>query len=254
MFLSSSCTITADASKHIPCGIMSYVLVTIAPSCIQSLIPPGNIKEISKHLKDTLNQSRNTSTTDLMFVTSTCHWPNVPCSFHACHMISKVLPKWKPLVEFWWKTQLTTKLNNKTSITLTATSQNLWRYLSSSKQGFLWRGYGSPWTIPKSIQVITELCRKNYSAIAFLVGKQVVREALAIFFPYQPDELENSVQVCRAIIFFTRTQENMLLLSLNFNLLFSWRNTVLDCLLSPRQLQLSVYDFIIYLCHKHCHR
>lgn len=170
MFLSSSCTITADASKHIPCGIMSYVLVTIAPSCIQSLIPPGNIKEISKHLKDTLNQSRNTSTTDLMFLTSTCHWPNVPCSFHACRMISKVLPKWKSLVEFWWKTRLTTKLNNNISITHTATSQNLWRYLSSRKQGFLWRGYASPWTIPKSIQVIEELRRKNYSAIAFLVG------------------------------------------------------------------------------------
>lgn len=39
MSLSSSCTITADASKHVPCCIMSYVLVTIAPSCIQSLIP-----------------------------------------------------------------------------------------------------------------------------------------------------------------------------------------------------------------------
>lgn len=35
---------------------------------------------------------------------------------------------------------------------------------------------------PKSIQPVVELWIKNYSAIAFLVGKQVLREILAIFF------------------------------------------------------------------------
>lgn len=91
-----------------------------------NLLSHWNIKENSEHLKDTLNQSRNTSTTDLMFLTSTCHWPNVLCSFHAYHMISKLFPKSKSLVQFWWKARLTRKLNNKISISFpfAAMSQN----------------------------------------------------------------------------------------------------------------------------------
>lgn len=206
-----------------------------------NLLSHWDIKEVSEHLKDTLNQSGNASTTDLMFLTSTCHWPNVPCSFHACRMISKLFPKWKSLVEFWWKARLTRKLNNKTSITFTATNKNLWHYLSSRKPGFLWRWYGSPWTTPKSIQIIVELCRQTGCERS--PGYLVTLSARWIGEYYR-----------RAIIFFTRTQQNMLLLSLKFNLMFSWRNTVLDCLLSPRKSQVSMYDFIIYLRHKHCHR
>ena len=104
-------------------------------------------------------------------------------------MISRLFPKWKSPAWSCWKTRLTRKSNNKASITFTVMSQILWNYVSSGKHGFIWRGDGSPWALSRSIQIILELRRKNYSATAFSVGKQVVREALAIFFPYQPDEL-----------------------------------------------------------------
>lgn len=110
---------------------------------------------------------------------------------------------------------------------------------------------GCPCILHSSAHIILELWRKNYSAKAFSVGKQVVREGLAIFSPYQPDELENAIEVGRVIISFPKPQKNMLLF--NRNLLSSCRNTDLDCIISPRQLPAPMYDLIIYLWDKHCY-
>lgn len=72
-----------------------------------------------------------------------------------------------------------------------------------------------------------------------------MREALAIFSPYQPDDLENVIEVVRAIISFPRAQKNVLLL--NLNLLFSWRNTALGCILYQDNYMslcmISLYNF-----------
>lgn len=76
-------------------------------------------------------------------------------------------------------------------------------------------------------------------------------EGLITFSPYQPDELENTIEVGRAIISFPKTQKNMLLL--NRNLLFPCRNTDLGCILSPRQLPVPMYDLITYTWDKNCY-
>lgn len=207
---------------------------------VSTLLSHWNIKEISKQLKDILNPSRNTSAIDLMFLASTC-------KPYDQQTVSKIKISGIILL----KDQVNQEVNNKASTTFTVMSQILWCYISSGKHGFIWRGDCSSWTLPRSIQIILELLSKNYPTTAFSIGKQVVREALAIFSPYQPDALENAMEVGRTIISFPRTQKNMLLL--NLNLLFSWRNTALGCISLPRKLQVPMYDFIICLWYKHCY-
>lgn len=179
-----------------------------------------NIEVISKHPKDILNQSRSTSTTDLMLPAST-----------GIQMVSRLLPKWKPLAWSCWKTRLARKLNTKASITFPAMSQILWHYISSGKHGFIWN-------MMTPLESFLDLCRSQWKCreritqLQPFVGKQIVRAALAILPPRHPDELENALELEREGNNCLRTHKTVLLF--NLNVLMSWRHAALGCILSPR--------------------
>lgn len=108
---------------------------------------------------------------------------------------------------------------------------------------------GSPWVFSRSVQLIMDLWRKNCSATATFVGEDDCERSPGYLFTVSARWMRECHRSRKRIISIPRTWKNMLLL--NCNLLFSWRSTALGCILSPRQLHVPMFDFIIYLQDKH---